>query len=113
MPSSTDPGVCELFCSQSIPTSEKPSGTNWTRLSDPKIDEAFGAADLELDEEKRAEHIKDGHAAVAEGVPGIPIDPFPDIIIYNTSKLRGPIDHNVVYGPWFNMNEWWCDGGQC
>lgn len=113
VPSSTDPGVCEVFCTKSIPTTDKPSGTNWTRLSDPKIDEALEAADLELDEAKRKKLIDQGHAAIAEGVPGIPIDPFPDIIIYNTAKLRGPIDHNVVYGPWFNMNEWWCEGGQC
>jgi peptide/nickel transport system substrate-binding protein len=113
VPSSTDPAICSVFCSESIPTADKPSGTNWTRLSDPKIDKPLKAAELELDEDKRKDLMDEGHAAIAEGVPGIPVDPFPDIIIYNTSKLKGPIGHNFVYGPWYNVNEWSCDGGAC
>src|SRR3954463_4895525 len=34
VPSSTDPAQCQTFCTASIPTADKPSGTNWTRLSD-------------------------------------------------------------------------------
>ncbi len=26
--------------------------------------------------------MKQGQAAIAEGVPGVPVDPFPDIIAY-------------------------------
>jgi len=113
VPSSTDPAICSTFCTPSIPTPEKPSGTNWTRLSDPKIDKPLAAAELELDEDKRKDLMDEGHAALAEGVPGIPIDPFPDILIYNNAKLKGPIGHNFVYGPWYNVNEWFCDGGAC
>ena len=113
VPSSTDPGQCQTFCTVSIPTPEKPSGTNWTRLSDPKIDDPFTKADLELDEKERKKLTDQGQAALAEGIPALPIDPFPDIIIYNTAKLRGPIGHNFVYGPWHNMNEWFCEGGAC
>ena len=29
----------------------------------------------------------------------MPIDPFPDIIVYNTAKLKGPIKHNVLLRP--------------
>lgn len=113
VPASTDPSGCSLFCSDSIPTTAKPSGTNWTRLSDPKIDEAFKAADLELDEAKRKDLTDKGMAALADGIPAIPVDPFPDIIVYNTAKLKGPIGHNFVYGPWYNVNEWSCTGGAC
>lgn len=113
VPSSTDPALCSVFCTPSIPTADKPSGTNWTRLSDPKIDEPLAAAELELDEDKRKELMDKGHAAIAEGVPGLPIDPFPGLVIYNTAKLKGPIGQNFVYGPWHNMHEWWCVGGQC
>lgn len=113
VPSSTDPAICSVFCSPSIPTEDKPSGTNWTRLSSEKIDKPMMAADLELDEDKRKDLMDEGHAAIAEEVPGIPIDPFPDIIVYNTAKLRGPIGHNFVYGPWYNVHEWSCVGGRC
>ncbi len=113
VPSSTDPALCQTFCTESIPTADKPSGTNWGRLSDPKIDEPLKAAELELDEDKRKELMVKGQAALAEAVPAIPIDPFPDIIIYNSAKLKGPIGHNFVYGPWHNVHEWYCEGGQC
>lgn len=113
VPSSTDPAICSVFCTPSIPTEDKPSGTNWTRLSSEKIDKPLMAADLELDEDKRKDLMDQGHAAIADEVPGIPIDPFPDIIVYNTAKLRGPIGHNFVYGPWYNVHEWSCVGGEC
>jgi len=113
VPSSTDPAQCQNFCTSSIPTKDKPSGTNWTRLSDPSIDKPFTAADLELDEAKRKDLTDQGQAALAEGVPGLPIDPFPDVIIYNSTKLKGPIGHNFVFGPWYNVNEWSCAGGSC
>ncbi len=112
-PSSTDPAICSTFCTESIPTTEKPSGTNWGRLSDPAIDEALGAAELELDVTKRKALMVKGHAAIAEGVPGIPIDPFPDIVIYNSAKLKGPIGHNLAFGAFANMHEWYCEGGAC
>ncbi len=113
VPSSTDPALCSVFCSESIPTKEKPSGTNWGRLSDPAIDEPLKAAELELDETKRKALMVKGQAALAESVPALPVDPFPDIIIYNSTKLKGPIGHNFVYGPWVNVNEWFCAGGTC
>lgn len=114
VPSSTDPAICSVFCTKSIPTAENDfSGNNWGRLSDPKIDEPLEAAELELDEEERKKLMDKGHAALAEGVPGIPIDPFPDLVIFNKAKIQGPVGHNFVYGPWFNANEWWCEGGTC
>jgi peptide/nickel transport system substrate-binding protein len=114
VPSSTDPAVCSVFCSKSIPTAENDfSGNNWGRLSDKAIDEPFEASDLELDEDERKKLIVKGHAALAEGVPGIPIDPFPDLVIYNSAKIKGPVGHNFVYGPWHNAHEWWCEGGTC
>lgn len=114
VPSSTDPAICSVFCSKSIPTAENEfSGNNWGRLSDPAIDKPLEAAELELDEAARKKLMDEGHKALAEGVPGIPIDPFPDIIIYNSAKIQGPVGHNFVYGPWFNAHEWWCEGGTC
>ena len=113
VPPSTDPAICATFCSENIPTTENPSGQNWTRLESDLIDEPWRAVDSELDEDARAELVDQGHEALAEEVPGMPIDPFPDIFVYNSAKLNGPLQHNVVYGPFFNMHEWWCTGGTC
>lgn len=113
VPPSTDPGICATFCSKNIPTTDAPNGQNWTRLASDKIDEPWLAADSELDEEARLALVEAGHQALADEVPGLPIDPFPDIFVYNSEVLNGPLGHNVVYGPFWNMNEWWCTGGEC
>ena len=36
----------------------------------------------------------------------LPVDPFPDIVGYNPAKVGGPVGHNLAYGPWQNMHEW-------
>jgi len=113
VPPSTDPGICSTFCSKNIPTTDSPSGQNWTRLASDAIDEAWEAVETELDEDARLDLVRQGHQALADELPGLPVDPFPDIFVYNSDKLNGPLGHNVVYGPFWNMNEWWCTGGQC
>ena len=113
VPPSTDPGICSTFCSENIPTTEAPNGQNWTRLESDAIDEAWREVDITLDEEARKELVDKGHQALADELPGLPVDPFPDIFVYNTAKLNGPLANNVVYGPFWNMNEWWCTGGAC
>ena len=113
VPPSTDPGICSTFCSENIPTTENPSGQNWTRLASSKIDEPWKQVDKELDASKRKDLVDKGQQALADELPGLPIDPFPDVLIYNSAKLNGPIDHNFAFGPFWNMNEWWCTGGTC
>jgi peptide/nickel transport system substrate-binding protein len=113
VPPSTDPGICSTFCSENIPKPPENSGQNWTRTNDPKVDAAFAGVDTELDKAKRKELVADGHKALADGVHSLPIDPFPDIIVWNTAVIQGPVEHNVVYGPFYNMHLWGCKGGQC
>jgi peptide/nickel transport system substrate-binding protein len=113
VPPSTDPGICSTFCSENIPTTANPSGQNWTRLASPAIDTPWKAQDKELDEGKRKDLVEQGQKALADELPGLPIDPFPDVIIYNSAKIRGPVGHNFAFGPWVNANEWWCANGTC
>jgi peptide/nickel transport system substrate-binding protein len=113
VPPSTDPGICSTFCKENIPTTANPSGQNWTRLASDKIDAPWKAVDKELDEGKRKDLVVEGQKALADELPGLPVDPFPDVLIYNSAKLNGPIDHNFAFGPFVNVNEWWCTGGTC
>jgi len=113
VPASNDPGLCTVFCSDNIPTPANPSGNNWTRLASPAIDAPWKAVDKELDDTKRKDESVKGQAALAEEVPAIPIDPFPDVIVYNSAKINGPVGHNFSFGPFVNMNEWWCTNGSC
>ena len=48
-----------------------------------------------------------GRTRIADQVASIPVDPFPDIIVYS-NKLGGPIGHNPgIQGFWYNLNEWY------
>jgi peptide/nickel transport system substrate-binding protein len=106
-PSSNDPSQCVIWCSKNIPTAANGnSGNNWTRLGTPEIDKPWTAVEAELDDTKKAAEVKDGAKLVADGVPGLPLDPFPDIIVYNTAKIGGPVTHNFAFGPWVNANLW-------
>ena len=49
----------------------------------------------------------DGQKALADTVPAIPLESFPDIVVRNTSVVAGPVGHNPVFGPWVNMNYWY------
>ena len=106
-PSSNDPSQCVIWCSKNIPTAANGnSGNNWTRLGTPEIDKPWIAVESELDDTKKADQAKEGGKLIAEGVPGLPLDPFPDIIVYNTAKIGGPVTHNFAFGPWVNANLW-------
>jgi peptide/nickel transport system substrate-binding protein len=113
VPPSTDPGICSTFCSENIPTTANPSGQNWTRLASTAIDTPWKQVDKELDEGKRKDLVEQGQKALADELPGLPVDPFPDVLIYNSAKLNGPIGHNFAFGPFVNMNEWYCTAGTC
>jgi peptide/nickel transport system substrate-binding protein len=107
VPASNDPGQCSLWCSKNIPSAANAnSGTNWYRINDAKLDDIFQKVDIELDDATRGKLSKDGQARVAELVPAIPIDPFPDIIAYSGDAFTGPVKHNPSFGPWVFANQW-------
>jgi peptide/nickel transport system substrate-binding protein len=109
-----DPGSCAIWCARNIPRAENGnSGNNWTRLESDAIDAPWDAADKELDEEKRAELVRDGTEALAEEVPALPIDPFPDVLVWNRARIGGPIGFNSSYSMFWNLNQWFCRGGTC
>jgi len=112
VPTSADPGICTIWCSKNIPSAANDnSGQNYERVNDPKADKALGDLDIEIDKDKRVTLHKDGQQALADAAASLPLDPFPDIIVYNSAKLAGPISHNpTVYGVFWNMNEWYLKG---
>ena len=51
-----------------------------------------------------------GQARLAEIVPALPIDPFPDIVVVNSDKIGvegGTFQHNFAYGPFTYINTWY------
>ena len=62
VPASDDPDQCAIWCSKNIPgPANENSGQNWTRLSDPAIDEAYLTIEKELDTKKVTELVTKGH----------------------------------------------------
>jgi peptide/nickel transport system substrate-binding protein len=109
VPPDNDPNFCTTWCTKNIPSAaNNNSGQNWTRLANVKaIDDPWTAVDSELDNSKRLDEVHAGSQALADNVPGLPVDPFPDIIVVNTAKVGGPITHDFAYGPWWNLQEWY------
>lgn len=104
---SPDPGLCYLLCSENIPSEENElSGGNWTRLASPELDEHWTVVDGTVDVSVRVPAARAGQRAAADEVVGLPIAPLPDVGIWNTAKLAGPISDNPVYSMFWNMHEW-------
>jgi ABC-type transport system substrate-binding protein len=113
-PSDNDVGAagCVIWCSKNIPgPSNGNNGENFDRYSNPKVDQLLTDVDANLDNSKRVSDMQQAQAQLADDVPAIPIDQFPDIIIANTSKIgfqgQSTFTHNFAYGPFFYANFWY------
>ncbi|GAC1598341.1 MAG: ABC transporter family substrate-binding protein [Acidimicrobiales bacterium] len=108
-PSDNDPSQCSIWCSKNIPSAANGNaGTNWYRINDPALDKAELDADSNLDAAARIQDGVDAQKVLAELVPAIPLDPFPDIVAINADKVgteTGKFRHNFVYGPYFYANQ--------
>ena len=109
-PADNDPGLCVTFCSKNIPTAANGnSGQNWDRINDPNLDKFWGPVDTTLDQNTRISDAQMGETTLAEDMPMLPLDPFPDIIVINSDKLgtqQGTFQHNFSYGPFTYLNYW-------
>ena len=103
---SLSPSVSSLFLSSNIPTdANKFSGQDWTRTNIPELDAQLKIVDSSLDEAARKAAGKKADDIMAENVVSLPVDPLPNILLWN-NKVVGPIDDNSVLGPFYNLNEW-------
>jgi len=109
-PPDNDPGFCLLWCSKNIPgPSNGNNGQNWDRINDPALDKPWLDADTNLDPAARIKDAQDGTVVLAEDVPALPLDPFPDINVINTDKIgteQGTFLHNFAFGPFYYSNYW-------
>jgi peptide/nickel transport system substrate-binding protein len=109
-PADNDPGECVIWCSKNIPTAANGnSGQNWDRINDPALDTPWADADTNLNDAARVTDAQQGSTILAEDVPALPLDPFPDILVINSDKLgtqNGTFQHNFAYGPFTYLNYW-------
>jgi len=102
---SFSPSNCNIFCSANIPQAPKFSGQNWQRVNLPAVDPLLETVDSSLVESVREENNKKADPVLAETNVALPLDPLPNIVLWN-SKVVGPVGDNAIMGPFWNMNEW-------
>jgi peptide/nickel transport system substrate-binding protein len=101
-----DPGRCNIFCSVNIPTTANGNvGNNWTRTNASGLDSLLQTVDSTTDENTRVSSNKQADDITASQMVTLPLDPLPDILLWNTAVV-GPIQDNAVLGPWFNLQDW-------
>jgi len=109
-PSDPDPAQCNIWCSKNIPgPSNANAGQDYTRYSDPTVDKLEADADTNFDQATRLKDVNDAQKTMADAVPALPLDPFPDIVAINGDRVgseTGKFVHNVVYGPFDYANTW-------
>lgn len=100
------PGQCNLFCSVNIPTAANGnSGNNWYRVNIPTLDPLLQSVDTSLVDATRKADAKKADDILATNQVSLPLDPLPDIVIWN-KKVVGPIGDNAIMGPFWNIAEW-------
>ena len=58
--------------------------------------------------------VRPEFASMVDAVPSLPVDPLPQVFVLNTGKVGGFVEAgNPIYGPFVNLNEWYCKGGTC
>jgi peptide/nickel transport system substrate-binding protein len=103
---SISPGLCTVLCTENIPgPANDNSGNNWSRASVPAADEQMKIVDSSLDDAERREAGKKADDLLAEANVALPLDPLPNILIWD-NKIVGPVEDNAIEGPFWNIHEW-------
>ena len=84
----------------------KAGGNNYTRTDIPALDAQLLKIDSELDDAKLTDAGKAASKISADNVISLPLDPLPTILLWNSSKIVGPVQDNALMGPFWNMNLW-------
>ena len=61
--------------------------------------------DSSLDDAARREAGKKADDLLAEANVALPLDPLPNILIWD-NKIVGPVEDNAIEGPFWNIHEW-------
>jgi peptide/nickel transport system substrate-binding protein len=103
---SITPGLCTVLCTENIPgPSNNNSGNNWSYASVPSADPYMRTVDTSLDDNARKAAAKKADDILANYSVALPLDPLPDIMIWN-KKVVGPITDNPIEGMFWNIDQW-------
>jgi peptide/nickel transport system substrate-binding protein len=103
------PSICNIACSKNSAPIGQTGGNNYQRTSIPDLDTVLTKMDGELDDSALQAEGKQAQQIAASNMINLPIDPLPNILLWN-NKVVGPVGDNGVLGPFFNMNLWGVTG---
>jgi peptide/nickel transport system substrate-binding protein len=101
-----DPSLCQIMCSKNIPDDAGKGGSNWTRTKITALDPLLEQVDSELDDAKRVTAAKSADKIMSDNMVSLPLDPLPNILLWNTKKVSGNVSDNPVAGPFATSHEW-------
>ncbi|HTD49360.1 MAG TPA: hypothetical protein VK771_02090, partial [Acidimicrobiia bacterium] len=100
------PGLCSAFCTENIPgAANGDSGQNWSWASIPAADAELRIVDSSLDDAARKAAAAKADDILAADNVALPLDPLPDILIWNNNVV-GPISDNPIEGMFWNIDQW-------
>jgi peptide/nickel transport system substrate-binding protein len=106
---SLQPSICNITCSQNAAPIGQKGGNNYQRTSVPELDTVLTKMDGELDTSAAMSEGKQAQQIAASNMINLPIDPLPNILLWN-NKVQGPVSDNGILGPFWNMNQWGVTG---
>ena len=100
------PGLCSTFCTENIPgPANGNSGENWSWVSIPAADTQLRIVDTDLNPTTSEAAAAKADDILAANAVALPLDPLPDICIWN-DKVVGPISDNPIEGMFWNIDQW-------
>jgi peptide/nickel transport system substrate-binding protein len=106
---SLQPSICNIACSQNASAIGQKGGNNFQRTHIPELDTVLTKMDGELNTSAAMSQGKQAQQIAASNMINLPIDPLPNILLWN-NKVQGPVGDNGILGPFWNMNLWGVTG---
>jgi len=110
---SPDPSVTSFLHSGQIPNAAGSGGSNWSGWRNTQADGLLDQADKELNADERKKALQQVGDLEATELPWIPMYQKPLFVVWNKTKIGGPIDAFVSspLSAFYNINEWYLLGG--
>jgi peptide/nickel transport system substrate-binding protein len=101
---SPDPSYTAIFSGNQLP----PDGQNYYRYDNKEVTDLLDEQDKEVDENKRADSVKEIQEKMAEDLPLIPFFQQFALAAYN-NKVHGPVPNPTLQGITWNAETWWLE----
>jgi peptide/nickel transport system substrate-binding protein len=103
---SLNPGLCAIACSKNIPSKANDNtGQNYQKINVPTLDPLLEKVDTDFVQSERIQASKQADQIMAQEQVSLPLDPLPNIAMWN-DRLKGPINDNPVLSMFWNMYAW-------